>query len=270
MAYGELDFAVSLSPLTAFPLDKRSYFASLAEAQAAAATAKPVGSTESVYYIGETLCVVEDDHADFYMIQVGPTLEKISGMEILVDENQFAYVDGKLSLKGFADAVAGAIPTIAIVEGKNTITWTKPSGDTVEGLDARVSALEESVQKLDEAVGNSQDRTGLYGELDKKADKDQVYSKEETEQAIENSKLLRQKKVESKEQIDPSLEGADKYVYIVPKADGSGHEKYIVIDGQLELIGEENFIKSVAQEIFSVDEQGKLNLHAVPASIITG
>ena len=43
--FGQLNFAVSFNPTTAFPLDARSYFDSLSEAQAAAATAEEVGSS---------------------------------------------------------------------------------------------------------------------------------------------------------------------------------------------------------------------------------
>ena len=44
--FGKLNFAVAFVPQTAFPLDGRTYFESLEAAQAAAAIAVPVGSSD--------------------------------------------------------------------------------------------------------------------------------------------------------------------------------------------------------------------------------
>jgi hypothetical protein len=66
--FGKVGFSVSFNPTSAFPLDARSYFESLSEAQAAAASAQPAGSKNSVYYYGQTLVVVENNLATFYMI----------------------------------------------------------------------------------------------------------------------------------------------------------------------------------------------------------
>ena len=274
MAFGKLDFAVSLSPLTAFPLDERSYFDSKEAAEQAAATAKPVGSTETIYYIGQTLCVVEAGHADLYMIQEGPTLEKVSGMEINIDENQFVYKDGKLSLKDFAEAVQGAIPTVSVVDGKNVITWTKPSGDSVEGLNARITALETSVENLNETVGSSQDRTGLYGELDKKANAEDVYDKDATDQAIQeaikNSNHLRQKIIENVEtDIDTAAPDASQYLYLVSN-DNNSFDAYLVVNGQKVLIGEKNLFKSVEEKEFTITDESKLTLNKVPTAKVEG
>lgn len=49
--FGKLNFAVAFVPQTAFPLDGRTYFESLEAAQAAAATAVPVGSSDGVYHL---------------------------------------------------------------------------------------------------------------------------------------------------------------------------------------------------------------------------
>lgn len=268
MAYGKLDFAVSLSPLTAFPLDKRSYFASLEEAEVAAASAKEVGSTETIYYIGQTLCVVENEHADFYIIQAGPRLEKISGSEVLIDESQFEYVDGKLSIKGFADAVAGAIPTVRDVGGKKEITWVLPSGDTAEGLAARLEVLEQTVQELGETVGNSQDRTGLFGELDKKANAEDVYDKDTTDQkiqeALKNSNHLTKAIVENFEAIDTTKENT---LFFVPNDNKTKYYEYFIYEGEAHLVGDKSVFESVNPEQFTIT-QGQLNLQPIPDSLI--
>jgi hypothetical protein len=68
MDFGKLNFSVSFNPTSAFPLDARYYFDNLAEAKAAAKSAKEVGSTETTYFYGETICVVSGSSADLYVI----------------------------------------------------------------------------------------------------------------------------------------------------------------------------------------------------------
>lgn len=103
-----LNFSVSFNPTSAFPLDARSYFESYESAVSAAATAMPAGDSNTVYYYGQTLCVVESNIATLYIIQPDKTLSKVGGA-IEVDANQFLLTEeGQLSLLGFADAVAGA------------------------------------------------------------------------------------------------------------------------------------------------------------------
>ena len=61
--FGKLNFAVSFNPQTAFPLDARYYFSSLSAAEAAAATAVEVGSSDGTYFYGENVCVVTESSA---------------------------------------------------------------------------------------------------------------------------------------------------------------------------------------------------------------
>ena len=72
--FGKLNFSVSFNPTSAFPLDARCYFESLTLAQAAAAKAEAAGSTNTVYYIGQKLLVVESGKATWYTIQPDKTL----------------------------------------------------------------------------------------------------------------------------------------------------------------------------------------------------
>ena len=73
--FGKLNYSVSLKPTSAFPLDARCYFDSLVKAEAAAATAEEVGSTNTIYYYGQKLVVVENNVATWYTIQPNKTLE---------------------------------------------------------------------------------------------------------------------------------------------------------------------------------------------------
>ena len=67
--FGKLNFSVAFNPTSAFPLDARCYFESFEDAKAAAATAGPAGSTETVYYHGQKLLVVANGFATWYTIQ---------------------------------------------------------------------------------------------------------------------------------------------------------------------------------------------------------
>ena len=72
--FGKLDFNISLKPTSAFPLDARCYFESYDDALAAAETAEEAGSTNTIYYFGQKLLVVENGTATWYTIQPDNTL----------------------------------------------------------------------------------------------------------------------------------------------------------------------------------------------------
>ena len=138
MTFGTLDFAVAFNRQTAFPLDAKSYFESLEVAQTAAASAQEAGSSETTYYYGQQIAVVESGKATLYVIQPDKTLKEVGG-NILIDENAFVKgEDGKLSLLGFADAVGGA-QLVKTEDGK--VSWVKPDTTTVEGLSTAIESL---------------------------------------------------------------------------------------------------------------------------------
>lgn len=142
MTFGTLDFAVAFNRQTAFPLDAKSYFESLELATAAAASAQEAGSSETTYYYGQTIAVVENGKAILYVIQPDKTLKEVGG-NILIDENAFVKgEDGKLSLLGFADAVGGA-QLVKTEDGK--VSWVKPDTTTVEGLSTAIESLKTTV-----------------------------------------------------------------------------------------------------------------------------
>lgn len=58
--------SVSSLPTSAFPLDSRSYFSTLADAEEVAKTAKPQGSNESIYYVGLLIFILETN--SYYII----------------------------------------------------------------------------------------------------------------------------------------------------------------------------------------------------------
>lgn len=217
--FGKLNFSVSFNPTSAFPLDARSYFESYESAVSAAATAMPAGDSNTVYYYGQTLCVVESNVATLYIIQPDKTLSKVGGA-IEVDANQFLLTDeGQLSILGFADAVAGA-QLVKSSDGK--IQWVKPDTSTVEGLATEVESLR-------------QDVTTIQGKLDN------IYTKGETDSAIAaavaGASHLKREIVES---LPETSEADLNTIYMVPKTSGSGqntYDEYMVLNGAWEILG---------------------------------
>ena len=243
MDFGVLDFPVGFNRLTAFPLDPKSYFESYDAAVAAAATAEPAGSTNTVYYYGNPVVVVENGKAKIYQIQPDKTLSGV-GEEIVINENVFTKdAEGKLSLYGFATAVAGAQLTVG-ADGK--LSWVKPDTTTVEGLSTKVATLETNVGNLQTEIGkkaNSEDvynktdidgkLTTVAGEIAKKANAADVYTKDEADLAIDAavagaSHLTRQ--IVTTEELaafiaDPTT-AADNVIYMQKFSSGKGKDNY--------------------------------------------
>lgn len=161
--FGKLNFAVSFNPQTAFPLDARYYFASLSEAQAAAAAAVEVGSSNGVYYIGENVCVVTESDATLYIIQPDKTLKEV-GAAVLGDGKSIEIVDGKVTLKGFNDATAGQQPRINAAG--TGIEWYTPDTSTVSGLADTVAGHTSDIASLQENKADKATTLEGYGITD--------------------------------------------------------------------------------------------------------
>lgn len=195
MNFGVLDFSVGFNRLTAFPLDPKSYFESYDAAVAAAATAEPAGSTNTAYYYGNPVVVVENGKAKIYQIQPDKTLSGV-GEEIVINENVFTKdAEGKLSLYGFATAVAGAQLTVG-TDGK--LSWVKPDTTTVDGLSTKVATIETNIENLQTEIGKKANSEDVYNKTDidsrfttateeiaKKANAADVYTKDEADLAID-------------------------------------------------------------------------------------
>ena len=124
--FGTLNFSVAFDPTSAFPLDARSFFSSLAAAEAAAKTAKEVGSTDTVYYYGMPLVVVENNVATMYQIQPDNTLKAIGsgtngGISFTTDET-LSLENGVLKVN-----------TAKEVQKDNTLPVTSAAVETVVG-----------------------------------------------------------------------------------------------------------------------------------------
>ena len=66
-------------------------------------------------------------------------------------------------------------------------------------------------------------------------------TEEQVAAAMAAAEHLQRKKVTSVEEISPTAEGADKFIYMVPKAsakDGDKYDEYMVLDGAVEKVGD--------------------------------
>jgi hypothetical protein len=309
LTFGTLDFAVAFSRQTAFPLDAKSYFESLELAQAAAATAQEAGSSETVYYFGQTIAVVENSKATLYVIQPDKSLKEVGG-NIAINENVFVKIDDKLDLVGFAGAVAGA-QLVKGADGK--LSWVKPDTTTVEGLSTSVTALEHAVNGYTDDDGVVHEGLGTkVSTLETKVGN--VYTKSEVDAKV--SSVMRYKGSKDTYAELPSEGNEIGDVWNVVGADaengvragdnfawnGTGWDNLggaVVLDGYAtkddlkgkvdkvegsrlmtsaegeKLAGiatgaEVNVVKSVDEAEFTLDENGKLNINALGQDKITG
>ena len=309
LTFGTLDFAVAFSRQTAFPLDAKSYFESLELAQAAAATAQEAGSSETVYYFGQTIAVVENSVATLYVIQPDKSLKEVGG-NIAINENVFVKTDDKLDLVGFAGAVAGA-QLVKGADGK--LSWIKPDTTTVEGLSTSVTALEHTVNGYTDDDGVVHEGLGTkVSTLETKVGN--VYTKSEVDAKV--SSVMRYKGSKDTYAELPSEGNEIGDVWNVVGADaennvragdnfawnGTGWDNLggaVVLDGYAtkgdldgkvdkvegsrlitsaegeKLAGiatgaEVNVVKSVDEAEFTLDENGKLNIKALGQDKVTG
>lgn len=172
--FGTLNFAVAFNPQTAFPLDARYYFSTLADATTAAQSAVEVGSSDGTYFIGENLVVVTATDATLYVIQPDKTLKAV-GTSVLGDGKSIVVSDGTVSIKGFADATTNQQPR---KNASGEIEWYTPDTSTVAGLADTVGQHTQQIENLTSDISSLSTN---------KADKDSVYTKTETDNQIKSA-----------------------------------------------------------------------------------
>ena len=108
------------------------------------------------------------------------------GYDLFVGDNaSVAIENGVAKLYGYDAAPAGA----QLVKGTNgTLEWILPDNTTLENLKITVATLRTDIDALAALVGTPASETeaasGLYSELEKKANKNDVYTKEEINNLI--------------------------------------------------------------------------------------
>lgn len=87
-----LNFSISFNPTAGFPLDARSYFTSLSEAEKAAKDAvDTAGSADSAYYVGQTLVVVDTAKktTNLYIIAADKTLKQVAVTDDITQPEEY-------------------------------------------------------------------------------------------------------------------------------------------------------------------------------------
>ncbi len=202
MDFGKVNRSVAFNPTSAFPLDARIYFESYEDALLAAASAEEVGGTNSQYYIGQILSVVENGKVNIYKIQSNKTLELLE-KNIEIDENLFKYDNnGKLTIVGVDSAAPGTQP---IKNADGSIGW---------------------IERL-----NAYDKSEVYTKSETEA---------KIAEGVAAANHLKRKIVAGLEVIDKFASDAEQYIYMVPALEGLAndvYDEYIVIDGEIEKVG---------------------------------
>ena len=162
MNFGTGNRSIAFNPTSAFPLDARSYFESYELASMAAASAEPAGSTNTQYYYGQTLVVVENDIANFYIIQPTKKLSPINvtgdgdeNTKIEIDANQFSFDDnGALILRGSKAAKKNSLISI---DENGVLNWIDPIDTyTKEQIDNKFTSISHLSRKIVSSVEDIQ------------------------------------------------------------------------------------------------------------------
>jgi hypothetical protein len=261
----KLDWAFAFQRTGAFPLDRSSLFSSYEDAVAYArgdkSDARELGGSS---YVGQPVSVYDADSktVNLYIIEADRTLKEV-GSAPIGDNASIEIVDGRVQLKDFGVGYYAYVPAVKNEDGEVTepskyvytegfkeglearvrlegedyvIAWYEPSGETIEDINATLESVKSDIEALQEAVKD------IPTELVKKANAADVYTKAETDKAIadEIAKVdhLKRTTVAGIESIDLDAEDADQYIYMVPNTETGSYDEYMVIDGELERVGD--------------------------------
>lgn len=200
------------------------YFSTLSAAQAAAATAVEVGSSDGVYFYGENVCVVTDSAADLYIIQPDKTLKAV-GTVVLGDDKSIEIVDGKVTLKGFNSATAGQQPRINAAG--TALEWYTPDTSTVSGLADTVAGHTQDIQNLQTGKADKATTLEGYGITDAMT---ATAIAEAIQTAIAATGHASFKKVGT---VPTAAEAQDNVLYLVMNADTGFYDIYAKVENEV-------------------------------------
>ena len=145
-AINKLDWAMSFQRTGKFPLDRSSMFESVADATAYAkgdgSDSRALGGTS---YVGQVITVFENDVVTVYKINADRTLGEV-GKATSGDEKSIHLTEeGILALYGFDAATDNQQLRVKVVDGEKQLEWYSPDTSTVDGLQAAVKTLQDTV-----------------------------------------------------------------------------------------------------------------------------
>ena len=252
------DVAVSIKRGNPLPLDSNSVFDSYSALETYAAGV--------LAYPGQIVAVVNADSTGIYYLDQNLAINEV-GKIPTADNKSIEIADGVITMHDYGTAYykyvpeekneetgevikeagyektavvegttpwkAGLEPRVVSENGEFVIGWFEPNPTTVEGVKDQVTAVQGTVNDLDEIINkegglvdqveNLQEEighaatetgdaaTGLYAELEAKADKDSVYTKEEANGLL-NTKANAADiytKEETKSEIEKAVSAAD-------------------------------------------------------------
>jgi hypothetical protein len=271
----KLDWAFPFQRTGAFPLDRSSLFSSLEDALAyASGVANDERKLGGTSYVGQPISVYDEDSnsVTLYIINPDRTLKEVGSTSSLseTDNVSIEIVDGKIQLKDFGVGYYAYVPAVkdtdgnvieeaqyvytegfkagleprVKLDGENlVIAWYEPSGETADDIAANLEILSQKIDDVEADVAEVNEAVQtVQQELANKANASDVYTKTETESKIkeEIDKLdhLKRTTVAGIESIVLDAEDADQYIYMVPNTETGNYDEYMVIDGELEKVGD--------------------------------
>lgn len=269
----KLDWAFPFQRTGAFPLDRSSLFTSYEDAvlyaSGVANDERKLGGTS---YVGQPISVYDasSNTVTLYIINPDRSLQAV-GSSSLGDGVSVEIVDGKIQLKDFGIGYYAYVPATETeaskyvytegfkegleprvrLEGEDfVIAWYEPSNETIEDISANLETLQKKIEKTEQDIATNAANIGnnsaaiedIYSGLDEKANAKDVYTKAQTDSKIkeEIDKLdhLKRTTVAGLESIDVLAEDADQYIYMVPNVETGNYDEYMVINGELEKVGD--------------------------------
>lgn len=242
------DVAVSIKRGNPLPLDSNSVFKSYADLETYASGV--------LAYPGQIVAVVNADSTEIYFLDQELAIKPVGSVPT-ADNKSIDVVDGILSVHNYGTSyykhikevkdeqgnvtsparyekvevsvdnpwISGLEPRVVEEDGELVIGWYEPNPTTIEGVQAQISDLQQNVENIVSEIGapakdELNPATGLYAELDKKVDKDLVYTKAETDNLIASVDHLKRKIFESKALAETFIaenpDTADQYIYMIP------------------------------------------------------
>ena len=231
-----------------------------------------------VSYVGQPVSVYDADNNSvaLYIIDADRSLKEVGSASLAADDSSIEIVNDKVQLKNFGVNYYTYVPAERNEAGEITktseyvltegfkegleprvhfendvysIAWYEPSGDVAEDIAATVEVLKEDISSVKTDIDDIQKHigapaegdvaaSGLYAKLEEKANKSDIYTKTEVEGLIAAADHLKRITVAGVESINVLADDAEQYIYMVPNAETGNYDEYMVIDGEVEKVGD--------------------------------
>lgn len=231
-----------------------------------------------VSYVGQPVSVYDADNNSvaLYIIDADRSLKEVGSASLAADDSSIEIINDKVQLKNFGvnyyayvpaerDEVGeitkaseyvltegfkeGLEPRVHFENDVYSIAWYEPSGDVAEDIAATVEVLREDISSVKTDIDDIQKHigapaegdvaaSGLYAKLEEKANKSDIYTKTEVEGLIAAADHLKRVTVAGVESINVLADDAEQYIYMVPNTETGNYDEYMVIDGEVEKVGD--------------------------------